>query len=172
MQKKSSEVYRECKDSITTPVPSYQPEHQPGYSMEYEHQKKKSIFYKCCTKKEKRDVATLIINKALQGGKNKTYCEARRKMTKWIELQGICKEDEQVMVWYIGELFNAGAKYIRGVEHVAGLVKDLREELFEDVSHLSNTDGEWVGFFGLGLQPTLQKYWEDHQEKRNGVVKA
>ena len=73
------------------------------------------------------------------------------------------------MVWYIGELFIAGAEYVLGVEHVAGLVTDLREELFENVSYLLNVDGEWVGSLDFKTPP---KCWKDHQEKRNGVVKT
>ena len=159
-QKEFNEFYCEYKNSTTTPVPS-QHQHSPEPSS---NTKETSIFYRCRTKREKRNLATLIINKSLQGGENESYSygAARRKMIKWAKRQKICDEDTKTMIEYIGDLFRAGAEYTLDVEPVAGLVKNLREELFKDVSHLLNIDGEWVGSLDF---KTPSKCWEDYRYK-------
>lgn len=106
-----------------------------------------SIFDGCRTRRERRALAVLVITKGLQQGKNRTYGAARRKMTKWAQLQGISKEDLQAMVECLNELCLAGAvyDYVAGGVPAASLAEELTERATSHVAHLLNVGEMWEG---------------------------
>jgi hypothetical protein len=106
-----------------------------------------SIFDGCRTRRERRALAVLVITKGLQQGKNRTYGAARRKMTKWAQLQGISKEDLQSMVEYLNELCLAGAAYdyVAAGVPAASLAEDVSEMATSHVSHLLSVGEMWEG---------------------------
>eukprot|EP00756_Hemistasia_phaeocysticola_P036901 Hpha_TRINITY_DN16667_c1_g1::TRINITY_DN16667_c1_g1_i3::g.178843::m.178843 len=106
-----------------------------------------SIFDGCRSRRERRALAVLVITKGLQQGKNRTYGAARRKMTKWAQLQGISKEDLQAMVEYLNELCLAGAAYdyVAAGVPASSLAEDVSERAISHVAHLLSVSEMWEG---------------------------
>ncbi|KAJ9435604.1 hypothetical protein DIPPA_24114 [Diplonema papillatum] len=70
-----------------------------------------NIFDACATRREKRRLGNLIINKALQEGYNRSYGAARRKVARFCRMHGIGEADQSVLVEFLNDLFLAGKQY-------------------------------------------------------------
>eukprot|EP00756_Hemistasia_phaeocysticola_P019526 Hpha_TRINITY_DN15666_c0_g1::TRINITY_DN15666_c0_g1_i1::g.101774::m.101774 len=104
-----------------------------------------SIFEGCISKRERRAVATLVITKGLQQGKNRTYGASRRKMTKWAQLQGVSKEDLQTLVEYLNELFLGGAGFQYVAVDAVSLAEGVSEGALTHIAHLIHINEVWEG---------------------------
>eukprot|EP00760_Papus_ankaliazontas_P023281 PhM_4_TR2016/c0_g1_i1/m.18968 len=80
----------------------------------------KSVFASCGTMQERRQLGTLLINKALQGSDYRdTYAAARRRVSSWMKENAISEEDSVLLLHFLSDSMLAGERFTAVTEEGA-----------------------------------------------------